>query len=128
MPTYQYRCAECSHRFEQFQKFSEDPLTECPVCGKAVRRVIQPVGVVFKGSGWYITDNRKSNPGEGRPVATNGEAKGDSKSDAKGGDQPKAESAAKGESAWSAETSPAKSEPKPESKPASSAEKAATPA
>ena len=59
MPTYAYRCAACEHQFEQIQRFSDDPLRECPACGGLVRRVIQPVGVVFKGSGWYITDSRK---------------------------------------------------------------------
>lgn len=58
MPTYHYRCKSCAHEFDQFQKFAEDPLTVCPECGEEIRRVIQPVGVVFKGSGWYITDSR----------------------------------------------------------------------
>jgi putative FmdB family regulatory protein len=60
MPTYAYKCADCSHQFDQFQKFSDDPLTECPSCSGKVRRVIQPVGVVFKGSGFYINDSRGS--------------------------------------------------------------------
>lgn len=58
MPTYTYRCDSCGHQFETVQRFTEDALTECPTCGAAIRRVIQPVGVVFKGSGWYITDSR----------------------------------------------------------------------
>src|SRR5688572_13685322 len=58
MPTYQYECRDCENQFEQFQKFSDDPLTDCPTCEGTVRRVIQNVGVVFKGSGWYITDSR----------------------------------------------------------------------
>lgn len=61
MPTYTYQCSSCGVAFEQFQKFSEDPLTECPSCHGTVKRVIQPVGIVFKGSGWYITDSRKGN-------------------------------------------------------------------
>ncbi|CAN5755770.1 zinc ribbon domain-containing protein [soil metagenome] len=60
MPTYHYRCSSCAHEFDQFQKFSEDALTECPECGGLIRRVVQPVGIVFKGSGWYINDSRKS--------------------------------------------------------------------
>lgn len=60
MPTYSYRCNTCGHQFDQVQRFSEDPLTDCPDCEGSVRRVIQPVGVVFKGSGWYINDSRKS--------------------------------------------------------------------
>jgi putative FmdB family regulatory protein len=60
MPTYSYQCDMCGHQFDQFQRFSEDPLTDCPACEGSVRRIIQPVGVVFKGSGWYITDSRKT--------------------------------------------------------------------
>lgn len=60
MPTYSYRCDTCGNQFDQVQRFSEDPLTDCPTCEGTVRRVIQPVGVVFKGSGWYINDSRKS--------------------------------------------------------------------
>jgi putative FmdB family regulatory protein len=60
MPTYQYLCRDCGHGFEQFQKFSENALTDCPSCDGTVQRVIQNVGVVFKGSGWYITDSRSS--------------------------------------------------------------------
>ena len=60
MPTYAYRCTNCAHEFEAFQKFSEDPLTQCPECGSSIRRIFQPVGIVFKGSGWYINDSRKS--------------------------------------------------------------------
>jgi putative FmdB family regulatory protein len=61
MPTYVYACDACGTQFEQFQSFKEEPLRTCR-CGKEgqVRRVFQPVGVVFKGSGWYITDSRKS--------------------------------------------------------------------
>lgn len=60
MPTYVYACDSCGSQFEQFQRFQDDPLTVCP-CGKEgqVRRVFQPVGIVFKGSGWYVTDSRK---------------------------------------------------------------------
>lgn len=64
MPTYTYRCSECGHEFEQFQRFSDDPLTECPACKGNVRRVLHPVGIVFKGTGFYITDNRKPEPSE----------------------------------------------------------------
>jgi putative FmdB family regulatory protein len=60
MPTYTYQCSDCGVSFEQFQRFSEDPLTTCPSCSGSVRRVLHPVGVVFKGSGWYVTDSRKS--------------------------------------------------------------------
>ena len=60
MPTYQYACTSCGERLEAVQKFSDDPLTECPSCGGALRKVFSPVGVVFKGSGFYKTDSRSS--------------------------------------------------------------------
>ena len=58
MPTYQYACTECGHSFEQFQSFSEDALTVCPVCEGRLRKLFNAVGVVFKGSGFYRTDSR----------------------------------------------------------------------
>ncbi|MDQ5852067.1 MAG: hypothetical protein M3380_08365 [Chloroflexota bacterium] len=60
MPTYVYGCDRCSHRFEAFQKFQDAPLTECPECGARIRRIFQPAGIVFKGSGWYSTDSRSN--------------------------------------------------------------------
>jgi putative FmdB family regulatory protein len=59
MPTYVYHCDGCGQQFEHFQSFKDAPLNTC-VCGKqgSVRRVFQPVGIVFKGSGWYINDSR----------------------------------------------------------------------
>jgi putative FmdB family regulatory protein len=58
MPTYQYRCTECSEDLEAVQKFSDAPLTVCPTCGGHLRKVFNAVGVVFKGSGFYRTDSR----------------------------------------------------------------------
>ena len=60
MPTYQYACTECGEQLEAVQKFSDEPLTECPACGGRLRKVFSPVGVVFKGSGFYKTDSRSS--------------------------------------------------------------------
>ena len=62
MPTYQYACTEpeCGHAFEQFQSFSDDALTVCPRCEGRLRKVFNAVGVVFKGSGFYRTDSRKT--------------------------------------------------------------------
>jgi putative FmdB family regulatory protein len=59
MPIYLYECDSCGVRFERLQKMSDDALTECPECEGHVHRVIQPVGIIFKGSGFYITDNRQ---------------------------------------------------------------------
>lgn len=61
MPLYTYRCNENDHEFQVRQRMIDDPLTECPICGGSVRRVVSSVGVVFKGSGFYVTDNRSSN-------------------------------------------------------------------
>ena len=57
MPTYEYRCASCGESLEVVQKFSDAPLTVCPNCSGSLRKVFSPVGVVFKGSGFYSTDN-----------------------------------------------------------------------
>ena len=66
MPTYSYRCDACGHHFEAVQRFTDDPIRECPSCGGAVRRLIHPVGVVFKGSGWYVTDSRPAPKEDGK--------------------------------------------------------------
>jgi putative FmdB family regulatory protein len=67
MPTYEYECGQCGHRFEHFQGMSEAPLTVCPECGGAVRRLIGTGGgIIFKGSGFYATDYKSSAPGCGR--------------------------------------------------------------
>ena len=68
MPMYDYQCSECNHRFEIRQSFQDEPLTICPECTGRVRRVMHPAGVIFKGSGWYITDSRKPSNADA-PVA-----------------------------------------------------------
>ncbi len=74
MPVYLYECEDCGERFEAKQSFSEAPLSICPTCEGSIHRVIQPVGVVFKGSGFYVTDSRgKQN------LATSGTRKEDAK-------------------------------------------------
>ncbi len=71
MPTYQYRCADCSDELEVVQKFTDAPLTECPECTGTLRKVFSPVGVVFKGSGFYATDNRTKGKTEAaKPAAS----------------------------------------------------------
>jgi putative FmdB family regulatory protein len=60
VPTYQYTCTECGEPLETVQKFADEPLTVCPACGGRLRKVFSPVGIVFKGSGFYRTDSRKS--------------------------------------------------------------------
>ena len=63
MPTYEYLCPACSHRFETWQKMIDEPLKICPECGGHIRRVYFPAGIVFKGSGFYKTDHRTSSNG-----------------------------------------------------------------
>lgn len=64
MPTYVYECSDCGVKFERLQSYSDPALRDCPECGGHVHRVIQPVGVIFKGSGFYVTDNKgKSSTG-----------------------------------------------------------------
>ncbi len=58
MPTYQYTCTECGEPVEAVQKFTDAPLTMCAACGGRLRKVFSPVGIVFKGSGFYRTDSR----------------------------------------------------------------------
>ena len=67
MPTYEYECKICGHTFDVFQNMSDAPLKVCPQCGKEVRRLINGgTGVIFKGSGFYVTDKNKS-PGRTPP-------------------------------------------------------------
>jgi putative FmdB family regulatory protein len=58
LPTYEYACTACGHRLEAVQRFSDDPLTECPECEAPLRKVYGNVGIVLKGSGFYKTDSR----------------------------------------------------------------------
>lgn len=98
MPIYTYQCEECGVRFDARQKFSDDPIEVCPECSGHTHRVPQPVGIVFKGSGWYVTDSKGRNS-----LATPGGKKDDA--DAKSGEAPDA-----------APKAEAKSESKTESK------------
>jgi len=71
MPTYTYQCDNCGVRFERQQRFSDPPLSKCPECSKkALRKIYLPVGIVFKGSGFYATDHR-SPSGTSRSNGTN---------------------------------------------------------
>lgn len=112
MPTYTYTCTSCNNHVEKRQSFTDPPLTTCEECGGTLRKNIHPVGIVFKGSGWYVTDSRSSTS------STNGPATSDSSSSAKdsaakesgakdsGGAQ---ESASAKESSSSKESSPSAS-------------------
>jgi putative FmdB family regulatory protein len=74
MPIYEYRCESCGYQFERMQSFSAEPLRECPRCQGTVHRVISPVGIIFKGSGFYITDNRQLGSGNSRKPKKSREA------------------------------------------------------
>ena len=91
MPTYAYQCQACGHAFDAFQKFSEDPLTDCPACPGRIRRVIHPTPVVFKGSGWYITDSKAKTGANGKgDKADAADAKPDAGEKTETGDKPAA--------------------------------------
>ncbi len=62
MPLYEYQCQECGLRFERRQHFTDKPVTVCPECEGPVVRLIHPAGIIFKGSGFYVTDNRSKSP------------------------------------------------------------------
>jgi len=79
MPTYDYECTECGYSFEYFQAMSDAPLDKCPECGGRVRRLIGGgLGVIFKGSGFYVTDNKKSGSGTSGSVSKKSGTKADS--------------------------------------------------
>ena len=85
MPTYQYACTECGHDLEAVQSFTDDALTECPVCHGRLRKVFGAVGIVFKGSGFYRNDSRD------KKVASDTPAKVDAKTDSPKGDAKKSD-------------------------------------
>ena len=99
MPIYTYRCESCGVQFDRTQKFTDSPLTLCPECGKkSLHKVYTPVGIVFKGSGFYATDhhspsgqNWASGAKSDDPAETKSESKGEAKAESKA--EPKTESA-----------------------------------
>jgi putative FmdB family regulatory protein len=113
MPTYEYKCSACGHAFEQFQSMTAAPVKRCPHCGKAkVKRLLGTgAGIIFKGSGFYITDYRDASYKE-KAKAESGATGGDAKSDGQGESKPAAE-------AKPSESKPAESKPAAE-KPAAS--------
>ena len=70
MPTYQYACTACGHRFEAVQSFSDSSLTDCPECAGRLRKVFSSVGIVFKGSGFYRTDSRSESKSSATAAAS----------------------------------------------------------
>jgi putative FmdB family regulatory protein len=81
VPTYSYACTECGNRFDAVQAFSDDALTTCPKCSGRLRKLFGNVGVVFKGSGFYRTDNRETAKSTSNGSASSSESKSSSSSD-----------------------------------------------
>jgi putative FmdB family regulatory protein len=80
VPLYEYQCLKNHHSFEVRHGITEEPVHECPICGSDVRRVIHPVGIVFKGSGFYATDSRNSSS---TVKSADGKASSEGKAEAK---------------------------------------------
>jgi putative FmdB family regulatory protein len=111
MPTYGYRCGSCGHQFEIIQRISEEPLTTCPKCQGKLAKILYPVGISFKGSGFYTTDYKAS----GKSSESSGNGSSPSKegsSESKGGET-KSESKSETKSESKSETKP---QPKSDSK------------
>jgi len=91
MPTYHYRCKSCRHEFEELEKMSDPPLVVCPECHKhSLSRLIGGgTGLVFKGSGFYITDYKEKKPSGASSAGTKSESKKDHKPEEKNSDSPK---------------------------------------
>jgi putative FmdB family regulatory protein len=82
MPTYDYKCTQCGHDFEIFQSMSESHIKKCPECGGNVRRLVGGgSGLIFKGSGFYVTDYVKGKEQKKTPVEKNGQEKKTTKTD-----------------------------------------------
>ncbi|GAA1321011.1 FmdB family zinc ribbon protein [Pseudonocardia xinjiangensis] len=112
MPTYQYACTACDHRFEAVQSFSDPSLTDCPVCTGRLRKVFSSVGIVFKGSGFYRTDSRAG-------TTASESAKSDTKTETK--TEAKSESNGSGSSSSSSKESSSSSSSSSSSAPAAAA-------
>jgi putative FmdB family regulatory protein len=116
MPTYGYRCGDCGHQFEIVQRISEEPLTACPKCQGKLSKMLYPVGISFKGSGFYTTDYKGSGNGSAGS-SSNGAASGKEGSSESSKPETKSESSSESKSE-------SKPDVKPPSKPDSKTEKA----
>ncbi len=84
MPLFEYECEQCGVRFERLQRKGDSVTGKCPECGGSVRRLIQPPGIIFKGSGFYVTDNRRSSTGSRRSNAKESSESGETSDSTKG--------------------------------------------
>jgi putative FmdB family regulatory protein len=104
VPTYQYACTDCGDKSEVVQRFTDDPLTICSACGGKLRKVFSPVGIVFKGSGFYRTDSRKG--ASTVPAGSNGSgSSGEGASSSNGSSGSSSSSGDSGSSSKSADSS-----------------------
>lgn len=87
VPTYQYACTVCNHRFDAVQSFSDPSLTECPKCSGKLRKVFSSVGIVFKGSGFYRTDSREAAKSASGSSSSSSSEKSSEKSSDKGSEK-----------------------------------------
>jgi len=104
VPTYSYACTECDNRFDAVQAFTDDALTACPKCNGRLRKLFGKVGVVFKGSGFYRTDNRESAKTASNGSASSSESSSSSNSE-KSSDKPAEKSKASDKSSSSSGSS-----------------------
>jgi putative FmdB family regulatory protein len=112
VPTYQYACTECGHDLEAVQSFTDDALTECPVCHGRLRKVFGAVGIVFKGSGFYRNDSRDKKAASDTPAkvdAKAGGAMGDAKKSDAQSDKPSSSTGSNGTDSGSAKPAAASS-------------------
>ncbi|AXK44836.1 FmdB family zinc ribbon protein [Brachybacterium saurashtrense] len=104
MPTYVYACKNCSHRFEQYQSFSEDSLSTCPECTQdALRKVFDSVGIVFKGPGFYSTDSSSA----GASTASSSSSSSESSSSGTGSSESSSTSASPSSDSTASSSQPA---------------------
>jgi putative FmdB family regulatory protein len=96
MPIYGYRCSECQHELELLQSMSDAPLTQCPQCGGRLQKLLYPVGVHFKGSGFYSTDYKKN--GGSKTSSEQSEGKGEGSANGSSSESKSSESKSEGKS------------------------------
>jgi putative FmdB family regulatory protein len=115
MPIYEYRCKN-GHAFEVMQRFSDDPVTKCEVCGAPVERVFHPIAVHFKGSGFYNTDYGTRKRSREKEAAKDGAKSDSSKGDSGKGDSSKSDSGKSSDSSSSSDSGSSSGSKKSESK------------
>lgn len=79
MPTYEYECLECKHRFDVFQSMNDDPVATCVKCGGRVRKLFASAGIIFKGSGFHVNDYKSNGAGKSTSVKKDGDSESTSK-------------------------------------------------